>query len=54
MGFLYSLGFGTSLPPMQIAQQQNDVAFTLPMDDRFVAALLRIAVGATAPANFKR
>lgn len=54
MGFLYSLGFGASLPPMQVAAQQNDVAFTLPMDDRLAGAMLRLAVAATTPASLAR
>ncbi|MCC6555872.1 MAG: hypothetical protein IT372_23160 [Polyangiaceae bacterium] len=39
--FLTTWGFG-SVPPMQVAQSQNDVAFTLPMSDGTVRSLLRM------------
>jgi hypothetical protein len=52
MGLLSSLGFGASLPPMQVAQKSTDVAFTLPVDDRILAMLVRLAVNATTPAQY--
>ena len=54
VGFLYSLGFGSSIPPMQVAVQQNDVAFTLPMDDKVFGSLLRLAAPSTTPASAKQ
>jgi hypothetical protein len=42
--FLSSWGFGAgSVPPMQVAQSQNDVAFTLPLGDGMVRMLIRTA-----------
>jgi len=52
MSLLSSLGFGGSVPPMQVAQNGNDVAFTLPLDDRFVRLLLGRVVDLTRPGAF--
>jgi hypothetical protein len=41
--------FGGSVPNMQVAQNGNDVAFTLPLDDRLVRLLLGRVVDATRP-----
>ncbi len=47
VSLLSSIGFGSSVPPMQIAQQGSDVAVTLPLDQRLVQILLRFAADAT-------
>jgi hypothetical protein len=46
-GLFSSLGLGTALPSIQVAQHENDVAFTVPVDESFVQLLLRLAVDAT-------
>jgi hypothetical protein len=40
---LSSWGFGGSVAPMQVAQRENDVAFTLPLGEGIVRMLLRTA-----------
>ena len=52
ISLLSSLGFGQRIPPMQVAPQGPDVAFTLPMDDRILLFLIRLAVSATDPSHF--
>jgi hypothetical protein len=59
MTWLSSWGFGASIPPMQVVQNGNDVAFTLPLDDSAVRILMGVAAdaigkatgGGTAPAS---
>jgi hypothetical protein len=41
--------FGGSIPNMQVAQSGNDVAFTLPLDDRLMRLLLGRVIDATRP-----
>lgn len=50
---LTSWGFG-AVPAMQVAQSQNDVAFTLPLGDSTVRALLRTAADAARNAAVRR
>ena len=49
MGLLSSLGFGGSLPTMQVRQEDRDVQFTLPVDGRYASFLLRLGIAATSP-----
>jgi len=49
LGLLSTLGFGGSLPPMQVGLQGNDVQFTLPVDSRYASFLLRLGIAATTP-----
>lgn len=47
MSMLSSWGFGGTVPPMQVATNTNDVAFTVPLDDTLVRLLLRTAADAS-------
>lgn len=46
---LVTVLFGGSIPNMQVAQNGNDVAFTLPLDDRLMRLLLGRVIDATRP-----
>lgn len=48
MSLFTSWGWG-AVPTPQIAQQASDVAFTVPVEDRFVHTLIRIAADSTKP-----
>lgn len=43
---LSSWGFGGAVPPMQVAQRESDVAFTLPLGEGIVRMLLRTTADA--------
>jgi hypothetical protein len=51
MSWLSSWGFGASIPPMQVAQNGSDVAFTLPLDDSAVRLLMGVATDAITKAT---
>jgi len=44
-----SIGFGATLPTIQVAQNASDVAFTMPVDDSFVRFLIRHVSDMTRP-----
>lgn len=48
VGWLASIGFGAQAPNLKVAQQGSDVAFTMPVDGRFVSGMLRMLASGTA------
>lgn len=46
-GWLTAIGFGAQPPDLRVAQQDKDVAFTMPLDARLMGTLVNLAAGKT-------